>query len=109
MNDGQSGTHGPTWSDIHDYVEALEARWKVQVVVCTRFWYTGKPPRRSASVVAEAREGAAVGAKVRCMGVASFRGNAGAATMPGAIFAALASLEGKLEGIETVAQATMAF
>lgn len=109
MADGQSGTQGPTWSDIHDYVDRLQGRWKVHIVVCTRFWETGKPPRRSASVVAEARVSQAVGAEVRAMGVAQFRGNAGAATMPGAIFWALTELEGKLEGIETVAQARLPF
>jgi len=109
MANEETGTNGPTWGDVHDYVDRLQGRWKVHVVVCTRFWETGKPPRRSASVVVEARESQAVGAQVRAQGHASFRGNAGARTMPAAIWVALSELEGKLEGIETVAQARMAF
>lgn len=109
MSDNEGGTRGPTWHDIHDYVERLQARWKVHVVVLTRFWETGKPPRRSASVVAEARVSQAYHAEVRATGYASFRGNSGAHTMPGAIFWALTELEGKLEGTEDVAVAQASF
>lgn len=104
-----SGTHGPTWGDVHDYVKNLEGRFKVHITFNVRFLETGKPARRGATCVAQAAVSASYGAEVRARGWHDFRGNAGAATMPTAMWFSLVMLEGKLEGIETVAQARLPF
>lgn len=100
---------GPTWQDVHDYADDLKARFSVHIVFNVSFYTSGKPPRRSASVVAEGRVSQAVGAAVRGRGISAFRGNAGAATMPAAMWTALSELEGALAGIEKVAQDRLPF
>lgn len=104
MSKHEPAVQGPSWHDIHDYVSKLEGTFAVQVVFETRFWEAGRPPRRSAQVVAQARKGAAAGAPVLQMGYYAFRGNNGAATMPAAMWFALVELEARLEDAKKVAE-----
>jgi hypothetical protein len=100
---------GPAWGDVHDYTEDLRARFSVVVVFRVVFYPEGKSARRLATVVAEARASVAVNAEIRAQVHTQFRGNGGTATMPAAMWLACTELDGKLQGIEKVSQAKMAF
>lgn len=104
-----SGSQGPSWADVHDYVTRLQTQHNVAIVFSTRFYEVGKPPRRIATVVAEARRPDRPTESATRVGSHQFRGNNGAASMSGAYWHALSELEGRLEGIEKVAQTRMPF
>lgn len=108
---GYSGPRetGPTWNDVEAYSSDLRGRYSVHVVFRVSFYAAGKSGSSCASVVADARASNAPQAAVRATAYAAFRGTNGAKTMPAAMYLALVELEGKLAGIETVAQGKMAF
>lgn len=102
-------TMGPTWEDVYDYVNLLEGRFHKTIFLQMRLFKAGKPERLVGSAAAIAvRRDRPVSEPV-ATGVHGFKGNSGAKTAPGAYWHALSELEGKLAGIETVAQSKMAF
>lgn len=100
---------GPTWEDVYDYVNRLECQYNCTIYLQMRLFKPGKPPRLTGSATAHAVPSSRPLSEARAIGQHGFKGQAGARTAPGAFWHALSDLEGRLAGIEKVAQERMPF
>jgi hypothetical protein len=103
------GSTGPSWEDVYDYVEHVERTYDKTVYLQMRLFRAGKPERLCGSATAHAVPPNRPLSEARHVGVHGFKGQSGSKTAPGAFWHALSDLEGKLAGIEKVAQGTMPF
>lgn len=100
---------GPTWEDVYDYVHRLEHQFDKTIFLQMRLFKNGKPERLCGSATAHAVPPGKPLVVAKHIGTHGFKGQSGARTAPGAFWHALADLEGRLEGIEKVAQERMPF
>lgn len=95
----ESGTNGPTWEDVHDYLHRLETESGFTIFLQMRLFKAGRPERLCGSATALAVPAALPLSEAVATGYHGFKGQQGAKTAPMAYWFALVELESKLNAL----------